>query len=328
MIVFKIKMTVSSILAILLWSAPGIAQQSDAPSQMVSGVAAQPESVRGNTQKKAQKNRAKKKKITKKRRRRRCQSGASPRYRQMVRNWRRPPKIPKPRYRDGLRDLTIYSVNLGERVRVFPYMPDGTINPEALDRIRHLFRDKHTHVEHEVHQRLIKVLYKLVDHFKARQINLISGFRDSKNEGHESNHGKGRAADIMIPGVKLAAVARRARMLGHVGVGFYPVAGFVHLDVRDRLSYFWADRSGPGKPGCLRRIMPQAGLRFDRKWRPKHDEPRLHRNRKGDLLGASPRPQKPPTDKLDNESRTQDAGSIASTDAGPDAGLDKKQTSP
>ena len=34
------------------------------------------------------------------------------------------------------------------------------------------------------------------------------------------------------------------QVLGFVGVGVYPVSGFVHLDVRER-SYFWVDTSGP-----------------------------------------------------------------------------------
>jgi uncharacterized protein YcbK (DUF882 family) len=225
----------------------------------------------------------KKKKTTKKRR---CRAYANPRYKKMVRNWQKVPRIPKTRYRAGYRDLTIYSVNLGERVRVFPYLPDGTLDPEAVAEIEQVFRDKDTDATHEIHPRLIKLLYRLVDHFDARQITLISGFRDPGESKTEGAHGKGRAVDFMIPGVKLPALAKVARRLGHVGVGYYPTSGFIHLDVREGTSYFWADRSGPGIPGCPRQIMKSHGPRFDRKWKPEHDAPELHRNKQGELLGA------------------------------------------
>ncbi len=254
------------------------------------------------------KKKSKKKSKKKRRRKYRCRARSSPQYKKMVRNWRKVPRIPKPRWRAGYRDLTIYSVNLGERIRVFPFKPDGSLDPEAVAQIEHLMRDKNTHATHPIHPRLIKLLYKLVDRFKARQINVISGYRESRTSGAESHHTDGTAVDIMLPGIKLPAVAKVARRFGHVGVGYYPTSGFIHLDVRDKRSYFWADRSGPGQPGCLRQIMRKSAFQFDARWRPKHDEPKLRRNKKGKLLGALPRDEipeegeEPSTDAgLDNE---------------------------
>ncbi len=250
----------------------------------------------------------KKKSKKKKRHRYRCRTKTSPEYKKMVRNWRKVPRIPKPRWRAGYRDLTMYSVNLGERIRVFPFEPDGSLDPEAVAQIEHLMRDQHTHATHPIHPRLIKLLYKLADRFKARQINVISGYRESRKSGTESHHTDGTAVDIMLPGIKLPAVAKVARRFGHVGVGYYPTSGFIHLDVRDKRSYFWADRSGPGQPGCLRQIMRKSAFQFDAKWRPKHDEPKLRRNKKGKLLGALPEDEPP------------EEGEEPSTDAGPDDG--------
>jgi uncharacterized protein YcbK (DUF882 family) len=231
-----------------------------------------------------------KKKKKKKKRRRRCRTYAPPRYKKMVRNWQKVPKIPKPRYREGYRDLTLYSVNLGERVRVFPFLPDGSLDPEAMAQIGNVFRDKDSDVVHEVDPRMVKLLYKLAVRFDSRQITLISGFREPGDGKTEGAHGKGRAADIMIPGVRLPALAKVARRLGHVGVGYYPVSGFIHLDVREGVSYFWSDRSGPGQPGCLSQIMKNHGPRFDRRWSPEDDEPEQKRNKKGELLGAIEEP--------------------------------------
>ena len=231
------------------------------------------------------KSRAKKKKPTAKRRRR-CQAVASAGYRKMLANWRKPPNIARAKYREGLRDLSIYAVNLGERIRFFPYLPDGELDPGGPGQVERIFRDKHSHTEHPIHPRLIKLLYKIADRFNARQVNLISGYRESIGETVESNHTRGRAVDFMIPGTKLAAVAYYAKTLGHVGVGFYPTAGFIHLDVRDGRSYFWVDRSGPGKPSCLVRIQSQFAAKMDRRWKPRSDKPRRHKNKKGRLLGA------------------------------------------
>ena len=217
----------------------------------------------------------------------------------MVRNWQKKPKVPKPRYRDGYRDLILYAVNHGERVRVFPYLADGTLDAEALAQLQHLMRDKHTDVEHDTHPRLLKLLYQIADHFDAPQINIISGYREAPDNKSESNHGKGLAVDFMIPGVPLAAVAREARKLGHVGVGFYPTSGFIHLDVRgDGPSYFWVDRSGPGLGPCLHRMLAAHGQKMDRKWSAEKDEPTPHKNKRGELLGATEPPPAPPETPL------------------------------
>jgi hypothetical protein len=71
-----------------------------------------------------------------------------------------------------------------------------------------------------------------------------------------------------------------------VGVGFYPTSGFVHLDVRKGPSFYWVDRSGPGKPSCLVRIQSKFAVKMDRRWKPGFDKPRRHKNKRGKLLGA------------------------------------------
>jgi uncharacterized protein YcbK (DUF882 family) len=279
--------------ALILFLCPGFASgvaAPDDPGSAGADINASKQSAKNEPAKaSADKKRPEKKvnKSKKKRsRKRRCRAYAKPQYKKMVRNWQKVPRIPEPRHRAGYRDLTIYSVNLGERVRVFPFLPDGTLDPDALAEIEQVFRDKDSEATHAIDPRLVKLLYKLADHFDARQITLISGFREPNGNKTEGAHGKGRAADIMIPGVKLPALAKIARRLGHVGVGYYPTSGFIHLDVRDGPSYFWADRSGPGYPGCGRQIMKSFGPRFDRRWAAESDEPVLHKNKRGELLGA------------------------------------------
>lgn len=224
-------------------------------------------------------------KSKRKRRRRGCNRSASTSYKRMKRNWQKVPKIKDPKWKSGYRDLTLFAVNLGERIRVFPFTETGEMDPEAVQKIELAFADKHTKATHSIDPRLIKLLYKLAIRFKAKQINIISGYRE-ESRGRESHHANGTAVDIMIPGVKLPALAKVTRRLGHVGVGYYPSSGFVHLDVREKSSYFWVDPSGPGKSSCVRQIMKNHARKFDRQWKATMDEPEQKTNRKGELMDS------------------------------------------
>jgi uncharacterized protein YcbK (DUF882 family) len=222
------------------------------------------------------------------RRQRGCRMYAPPAYRKMIQRWHTVPRIPRPKWRVGFRDLTLYSVNLGERIRVFPILADGTVDPVVVDEVSRIMRDKDTDAVHAVSPRLIKLVYKLAIKFNVRQITIISGYRQPKEEEGGGHHADGTAIDLAFSGVRLPVLAQAARKLGHVGVGFYPTSGFVHLDVRESRSYFWVDRSGPGQPGCVRPLDLARAFAYDAKWQPLKDEPVAAKNKKGELLGAEP----------------------------------------
>jgi hypothetical protein len=103
---------------------------------------------------------------------------------------------------------------------------------------------------------LIDLLYRVQRRFDAPAVRVISGYR-SGGGSDTSRHAHDTAADIVIPGAKDADVAEFARSLGGTGVGLYPRAGYVHVDVREE-SYFWRDLSGPGQPS---RPRPARGRR-------------------------------------------------------------------
>ena len=90
---------------------------------------------------------------------------------------------------------------------------------------------------------VLDLAYMVQTHFRAKTVRVVSAFRMPHGK---SNHGKGRALDIIVPGTRDDELARFARTIGFVGVGLYPRSGFVHLDSRPR-SYFWVDASGPGQ---------------------------------------------------------------------------------
>jgi uncharacterized protein YcbK (DUF882 family) len=192
-------------------------------------------------------------------------------YAKALGRWRDPPPVAEVRWEGGLRDVTFYSVNWRERVTVRPFRADGALDPEALAAIRQILRDRRTGESGPVDERLVRLLYRVVDRFDAPQITVISGFRTPR-PGRSGHHSKGEAIDFLVPGVPDREVAEFARTLGRCGVGLYPTSGFVHLDVRDR-SYCWTDTSGPGQRGRIRQIAADSARAADRGWESADDAP-------------------------------------------------------
>lgn len=95
--------------------------------------------------------------------------------------------------------------------------------------------------------RLLNVLAAISDHFGGRPIRIVSGIRQVGGYTRDSSqHTRGHAVDIQVVGVPNTALRDFARTLHHVGVGYYPRSTFVHIDVRDRNTY-WVDWSRPGE---------------------------------------------------------------------------------
>jgi hypothetical protein len=115
--------------------------------------------------------------------------------------------------------------------------------------------------EHPVDPRTLALVYRIQTHFGVPEIRVISGYRVPKPGSH-SNHGKGRAVDMVVPGVPDEEVARFARDIGFVGVGVYPTSQFVHVDIRPR-SYFWVDFSGPRMKNRERGILGDLAAKSD-----------------------------------------------------------------
>lgn len=95
--------------------------------------------------------------------------------------------------------------------------------------------------------RLIEVLARISDHFGGRTVHIISGFRHAGGYTREtSQHTQGHAIDIRVDGVPNTELRDFARTFDRVGVGYYPRSTFVHVDVRERSTY-WVDWSRPGE---------------------------------------------------------------------------------
>jgi uncharacterized protein YcbK (DUF882 family) len=121
-----------------------------------------------------------------------------------------------------------------------------------LDRVAQLLRDPASGNQVPVDPLLVDVLYRLQRRFDAPSVRIVSGYRAGGGTG-SSRHAHGAAVDLVIPGAKDAEVAAYARGLGSTGVGLYPRAGYVHVDMRTT-SHFWRDMSGPGERPRPRRM--------------------------------------------------------------------------
>ena len=137
--------------------------------------------------------------------------------------------------------LSLYNTHSKERLTVCYRDAKGNYSPEALKSLNWILRCPSTGEVANMDIRAIEHL-NLVDKQLGggNEFHIISGYRSPeyngmlRREGHNvanhSLHLVGKAIDISIPGVELAKLRRTALNLGYGGVGYYPWAGFVHLD--------------------------------------------------------------------------------------------------
>jgi uncharacterized protein YcbK (DUF882 family) len=187
-------------------------------------------------------------------------------YASYVRRWHAPvPDRAAPVDEHGRAELALYVLNTQERAEIPVLGAGGGFAPPDLDRASHVLREPSSGNEHPIEPRLLDAIYRIQLHFNAQEIRVISGYRTPHAIAarRSSNHGRGRAMDIVVPGVSDQDVAKFARSMGFMGVGVYPVSGFVHVDVRDR-SYFWIDYSGPGRRNRERGILGKVAAEADR----------------------------------------------------------------
>lgn len=144
-------------------------------------------------------------------------------------------------------DVWVRAENLNEEARVNIYKPDGSFNDESLAQLDELFRCARTGAVRAVRAELYEQLSRIFDHFEGKRIDLVSGFRFA--ERNSSRHYHASAMDIRIKGVSINEMYSYAESLdaGGMGIGIYPVSGFVHVDFRapGEPSYRWTDTSGP-----------------------------------------------------------------------------------
>ena len=142
-----------------------------------------------------------------------------------------------------------------ESLKVNIFNPDGSYNVDAIQAASHMLRCRRTDTQKDMEPRLLTILSHVFDHFGERRIDLISGYRNQRKTS--SYHYKGTAADIRIEGVPARKLKAFVETLdsGGLGIGIYPLTGFVHVDVRPPPSYRWTDYS-PSNPGASQKKPP------------------------------------------------------------------------
>ena len=145
----------------------------------------------------------------------------------------RPPAGPTGRF-------MVQSSNNGEELEVRFNLATGEMEAEGYRKLRHLMRCLHTTAESPIDPRLIELLYAITQR-TGQKIILVSGFRAPMySRAKLSYHTRGMAADIRIPGLTPLMARDLAESMGVPGLGYYPVSGFIHVDVREYRSR-WID---------------------------------------------------------------------------------------
>jgi uncharacterized protein YcbK (DUF882 family) len=171
-----------------------------------------------------------------------------------------PSTRPVARDASGRPMLTLTNVNRGETLSVAVLGDDGGFDSADLDRVAHLLRAA-SGDEHPIDPRTLLIAYRVQTHFDVPEIRVVSGYR-VPGPGSHSNHNRGRAIDMIVPGVPDIEVARYVREIGFVGVGVYPTSQFVHVDIRPH-SYFWVDYTGPHMKSHDRGILGDLAAQSD-----------------------------------------------------------------
>jgi len=138
-----------------------------------------------------------------------------------------------------LRALSFLHTHTGEQLSVTYATGDGYV-PAALQALNWLLRDFRTGAVHPIDPALFDQLHRLARITGTRSpFQVISGYRSpATNEALrarggvavQSLHLEGRAIDLRLADVPLAALRDAAQSLEAGGVGYYPASQFIHMD--------------------------------------------------------------------------------------------------
>ena len=140
--------------------------------------------------------------------------------------------------------LKLYSLHTNENINVV-YRVGDVYLPEALDELNHFLRDHYTDDVNQYDPAEFDLLHNVLTRLNKPNgtINVLCGYRTAETNEYlrslgpvtgvaeHSQHIGAKAIDIRIPGVQTARLRDAAMSLDAGGVGYYPRAQFVHVDV-------------------------------------------------------------------------------------------------
>ena len=138
--------------------------------------------------------------------------------------------------------LLLFHLHTNERINIV-YRKGNAYVPDAVEQLDHFLRDHRTGDVTTLDPRLFDLLSDLTVSVgrPGTEIDIVCGYRTPwSNEflrrttsgvAEHSQHMRGEAIDIRIPGVSTARLREAALGLHRGGVGYYPQSGFVHVDL-------------------------------------------------------------------------------------------------
>jgi uncharacterized protein YcbK (DUF882 family) len=140
-----------------------------------------------------------------------------------------------------VRTLAFDNLHTGEKLRI-DYWAQGDYIPDALQTVNHFLRDFRNGEVHVIEPKLLDLLSVLHNRLDTHSpFEVISGYRSPatnamlRAESHgvaaKSLHMQGMAIDIRLADRSLADLHDNALAMRAGGVGYYPAADFVHVDV-------------------------------------------------------------------------------------------------
>jgi uncharacterized protein YcbK (DUF882 family) len=110
---------------------------------------------------------------------------------------------------------------------------DGATDAATKVVVKKLFRCRKTFHEKLMAQQTLAMLADVQDHYPDKTIEYVSAVRVNRGESPTSPHRDGRALDFRIRGVQLREIRDYVwKTYSDVGVGWYPMEQFVHIDTR------------------------------------------------------------------------------------------------
>jgi len=142
---------------------------------------------------------------------------------------------------DASRTLTFFHTHTQESATVTFRRGDSYV-PEALEQLNHLLRDWRVEQSTNMDPRLFDIIWEVYRAVGSRSpVHIISAYRSpqtnqalrsrSRAVSEHSQHMLGSAMDIRFPDVDPGRIREAAMRVQQGGVGFYPGANFVHVDV-------------------------------------------------------------------------------------------------
>ena len=137
--------------------------------------------------------------------------------------------------------VALYNTHTGESINAV-YWFRGQYLPEAMSAVDRVLRDHRTDEIKPIDPQLLDLLHAISEELEcSHPFYVISAYRSpttnaflrfmSRRVAEHSLHMDGKAIDLRLPGWASHTVKRVAVELRMGGVGYYPRANFVHVDV-------------------------------------------------------------------------------------------------